>query len=132
MPDYTPHALDHFVSPRNAGALEKADRVGTAGTPGQGPHVQIFVKLAGTGAADPHAPVIADIRFKTWGCPAATTEAPPPPLLSNIIGRCGRAFDESLHLVQRPRHAIWRAPQWYIRPTERKTSRRVNPREIRT
>jgi len=77
MPDYTPHALDHFVSPRNAGALEEADRVGKAGMPGQGPHVQMFVKLSGTGPADPHAPVIVDIRFKTWGCPAATTEGPP-------------------------------------------------------
>ena len=89
MPDYTPPALDHFVSPRNAGALEEADRVGTAGTPGQGPHVQMFVKLSGTGPADPHAPVIADIRFKTWGCPTATTEGPPPPfsqILSDAAG----------------------------------------------
>ena len=89
MPDYTPHALDHFVSPRNAGALEKADRVGTAGTPGQGPHVQMFVKLASTGTADAHAPVIADIRFKTWGCPAATTEGPPPPFSRTLSDATG-------------------------------------------
>ena len=69
MPDYTANALDHFANPRNAGALEGADLVGTAGTPGQGPHVQMFVKLGGAG--DGNSTTIADIRFKTWGCPAA-------------------------------------------------------------
>lgn len=62
-PDYNKNVMEHFLNPRNVGSLEDADRVGTEGTPGAGPFMQIFVKL--------RSGVIADISFKTYGCGAS-------------------------------------------------------------
>jgi len=68
--DYSAGVIDHFMSPRNAGILQDAELEGAAGTPGQGPHVVMYVKLLREADAGDRA-IIADIRFRTWGCPAA-------------------------------------------------------------
>lgn len=60
--------IDHFENPRNAGAFDKGDdSVGTGmvGTPASGGVMKLQIKVdASTG-------LIADARFKTYGCASA-------------------------------------------------------------
>lgn len=55
--------MDHFMNPRNVGALDAADGVGEVGNPvcGDIMHIEIQVK----------DDIIEDIKFKTFGCAAA-------------------------------------------------------------
>jgi len=55
--------MDHFMNPRNVGVLEDADGVGRAGNPVCGDLMEMSVRIQGD--------VIADIRFRTFGCGAA-------------------------------------------------------------
>ena len=63
MPGYSQTVREHFFHPRNAGALGNADAVGTEGTPGGGPFMEIYVKL--------HEERVVDISFQTFGCAAS-------------------------------------------------------------
>jgi len=56
-------ASDHVANPRHAGTLPDADAVGVAGVPGQGNYMVLYVKRKGDR--------ILDVRFQTYGCPAA-------------------------------------------------------------
>jgi nitrogen fixation NifU-like protein len=60
---YSEAATDHFYYPRHVGVLEDATVVGRQGTPGQGPHMVLYLRL--------EADRIMDARFQTYGCPAA-------------------------------------------------------------
>ncbi len=55
------YVQEHFANPRNIGALEDADAVGLAGVPGQGPFMQMFVRMEGGKVVEAH--------FDTYGCP---------------------------------------------------------------
>lgn len=57
------YVQDHFANPRNIGTLENADAIGLAGIPGQGPFLQMFLRM--------EAGRIAEARFDTYGCPVA-------------------------------------------------------------
>jgi NifU-like protein involved in Fe-S cluster formation len=59
---YTPEVLDHFRSPRNAGALEGANARGRAENPGCGDEVELTLRL--------ECGRIADLRFRALGCVA--------------------------------------------------------------
>ncbi len=61
--EYSDKVMDHFMNPRNVGAIEDADGVGRAGNPVCGDLMEMSVKIEGD--------VIADIRFRTFGCGAA-------------------------------------------------------------
>ena len=52
--------MDHFSAPCNAGTLDAPDRVGCAGTPGQGPYLALHLRLAGE--------TIVAAKFQTYGC----------------------------------------------------------------
>lgn len=60
---YSPAVIDHFDNPRNSGVLDHPDAVGKNGTPGGGNYMIIQIHVA-----EGH---IAEIRFQTYGCPAA-------------------------------------------------------------
>ena len=62
MSDYSESVRDHFLRPRNVGSIEDADGVGTEGSPGGGPFMQIFVKV--------RAGVLVEVTFKTYRLPA--------------------------------------------------------------
>jgi nitrogen fixation NifU-like protein len=64
---YPPEALDHFLNPRNAGEFEDPDGVGEVGDPGCGDAVRITIQV--------EHDCVADIRFLTFGCPAAIAVA---------------------------------------------------------
>ena len=60
---YTDKVMDHFSNPRNVGAIEQADGVGTVGNAKCGDIMQIYLKVEDN--------IIQDVKFKTFGCGAA-------------------------------------------------------------
>lgn len=55
--------MEHFMNPRNMGEIPDADGVGEVGNPVCGDLMTIHIKVEDN--------VIADIKFKTFGCGAA-------------------------------------------------------------
>lgn len=56
--------VDNLVShPRFGGPLEAATHEGVAGTPGEGPHLRLWLRVQGE--------QIAEARYHTYGCLAA-------------------------------------------------------------
>jgi nitrogen fixation protein NifU and related proteins len=64
---YSQIAQEHFHHPRRVGPLEGATHRGTAGTPGDGPYVVIWLRVEGD-----H---ITKAAYQTYGCPAAIASA---------------------------------------------------------
>jgi len=60
---YTEKVMDHFLNPRNAGAIEDADGIGEVGNPTCGDMMTFYIKVD-----DNH---LSDVKFKTFGCGAA-------------------------------------------------------------
>jgi nitrogen fixation protein NifU and related proteins len=86
MGQFSEILMDHFNSPRNSGRLETPDRVGIAGTPGRGPYVALYLRLAGS--------VISEARFQTHGCGVSIACGS---MLTEMI--IGRAAEECLALT---------------------------------
>jgi nitrogen fixation NifU-like protein len=77
--------MDHFMNPRNVGVLEDADGVGRAGNPVCGDLMEMSVKIQGD--------VIADIKFRTFGCGAAIATSS---MATELIK--GKTIDEALDI----------------------------------
>jgi nitrogen fixation NifU-like protein len=60
---YSEKVMDHFMNPRNMGEIENPDGVGMVGNPVCGDMMKIMIRVEND--------VIADVRFKTFGCGAA-------------------------------------------------------------
>ncbi len=60
---YNEKVMEHFRNPRNVGELENPDGVGRAGNPICGDVMEMQIKVQDG--------VIADAKFKTFGCGAA-------------------------------------------------------------
>lgn len=63
MHDYSEKVMDHFLNPRNVGAIENPDGLGKAGNPRCGDMMVLYLKVKDE--------VIVDSKFKTMGCGAA-------------------------------------------------------------
>ena len=63
MPRFSDTVMDHFSSPRNWGLMEAADRVGVAGTPGQGRFLVLYLRV-GEGQ-------VTEAQFRCHGCGAS-------------------------------------------------------------
>lgn len=91
---YTPEVLDHFRSPRNAGALEGANARGRAENPGCGDEVELLVRLEDGR--------IADLRFRARGCVATIacasrlTELASGRPVVEALGICAKTIAASL------------------------------------
>ena len=71
---YTEQVMDHFMNPRNVGEIENASGVGTVGNAKCGDIMRIYIKVEND--------VITDVKFKTFGCGAASfhrSRIPPAP-----------------------------------------------------
>ena len=60
---FTDQVLDHFTNPRNVGALEHPDAIGTVGDPVCGDFLELHLEVREN--------VVTDVRFKVRGCVAA-------------------------------------------------------------
>ncbi len=60
---YNDIVLDHLSNPRNVGKILNADGVGHVGNPLDGDKITIYIKVSDD--------VLADVKFKTFGCGAA-------------------------------------------------------------
>jgi nitrogen fixation NifU-like protein len=80
--------MDHFMNPRNVGVLEDADGVGRAGNPVCGDLMEMSVKIQGD--------VIADIKFRTFGCGAAIATSS---MATELIK--GKTIDDALEISNR-------------------------------
>jgi nitrogen fixation NifU-like protein len=60
---YSEKVMDHFSNPRNVGEIENADGVGEVGNAKCGDIMRIYLKIEDG--------IIADVKFKTFGCGAA-------------------------------------------------------------
>jgi len=57
---FSENLMDHFMHPRNGGALDDPDAVGTAGVPHQGNYMVLQAKIADGR--------FAEVRFQCHGC----------------------------------------------------------------
>jgi len=77
MGKYSDTLMDHFLAPRNSGALESPDATGHAGAPGRGPFLILYIKVTGS--------QIIAAKFQTYGC--GPTIACGSMLTELIVGR---------------------------------------------
>jgi len=85
--DYTEKVKDHFFNPRNVGEIKDADGVGTVGNPVCGDVMTIYIKVKDG--------VIADIKFKTYGCAAAIASSS---IATEMVK--GKTLDEAMKLTR--------------------------------
>lgn len=60
MTQFSETLMDHFQEPRNRGRMESPDCIGTAGIPGQGRYIQLFLRIA--------ADRVGRVQFECHGC----------------------------------------------------------------
>jgi len=60
---YSKKVMDHFLHPRNVGEIPDANGIGNVGNPICGDIMRMYIKVENG--------VIADAKFKTFGCGAA-------------------------------------------------------------
>jgi nitrogen fixation protein NifU and related proteins len=82
---YSLIASEHFNNPRRLGPLTEATHKGTAGIPGEGPYVVLWLELTGN--------IITGAAYKTYGCPAAIASAS---MLAQLVE--GREVADALEL----------------------------------
>jgi len=82
----SPIALEHLEKPLHRGPMEDATHYGVSGSPGDGPYVQIWLKIEGG--------KIEKAAFKTPGCPSSTAAAG---VLCTLV--TGRSLERALSLT---------------------------------
>lgn len=65
---YTDTVMDHFMNPRNLGAMKKPDGKGTVGNPVCGDIMTLYIKVEKNKKGEE---ILTDICFETLGCGAA-------------------------------------------------------------
>ena len=60
---YSEKVMDHFMNPRNVGAIENASGVGEVGNAKCGDIMKIYLKIEND--------IIEDVKFETFGCGSA-------------------------------------------------------------
>jgi len=95
---YSEKVLRYFFQPKFVGTIENADAVGVVGDPSCGDQLNLWLKIENG--------VIADIKFKCFGCPAAiaTSEALCELALNKSLNEAYQITDEMVaeHLFGLP------------------------------
>ena len=85
---YSDKVVDHYENPRNVGSFDKGDEsvgTGMVGAPACGDVMKLQIKV------DPSTGLIADARFKTYGCGSAIASSS---LVTEWVK--GKSLDEAL------------------------------------
>lgn len=82
---YSDQVMDHFLHPRNVGDMPDASGIGTVGNPVCGDVMKMFIKVENN--------VIADAKFKTFGCGAAIATSS---MVTEMVK--GKTLDEALRI----------------------------------
>lgn len=64
---YSAVVQEHFHQPRRVGPLADATHFGTAGVPGDGPYIQLWLRV--------DEGLVRSAAYRTYGCPAAVGSA---------------------------------------------------------
>ncbi len=88
MPAYSEKVMDHFKNPRNVGEMPDADGIGHIGNPVCGDIMELYIKVINN--------IIADVKFKTFGCGAAIATSS---MITELVK--GKNLDEALKISNR-------------------------------
>ncbi len=83
---YSEKVMDHFMNPRNVGAIEGADGVGEVGNAKCGDIMKIYLKIEND--------IIVDCKFETFGCGSAIASSS---MATEMI--MGKSIHEALALT---------------------------------
>jgi len=87
---YSEKVMDHFRNPRNVGEIENPDGTGHVGNPICGDVMELYIRVKNG--------VIADAKFKTFGCGAAIATSS---MVTEMV--IGKSIEEALEISN---HAV--------------------------
>jgi len=79
--------MEHFRNPHNMGEIQDADGVGTVGNPVCGDLMTIYIKVKDD--------MLADVKFKTFGCGAAIATSS---MITDLAK--GKTLDEAMKITR--------------------------------
>ena len=85
---YSEKVMDHFMNPRNVGAIDDASGVGTVGNAKCGDIMKVYLKI--------NEGVIEDAKFKTFGCGAAIATSS---MATELVK--GKTIEEALKITNK-------------------------------
>ena len=85
---YSEKVMDHFMHPRNVGAIEDASGIGEVGNAKCGDIMKIYLKIEND--------VVADVKFETFGCGSAIASSS---MATELIK--GKPISEALALTNK-------------------------------
>lgn len=85
---YSEKVMEHFRNPRNVGDMENPDGIGHVGNAVCGDIMELYIRVKDS--------VIADARFKTFGCGAAIATSS---MVTELVK--GKTVDEALKISNR-------------------------------
>ena len=85
---YSEKVMDHFMNPRNVGAIENASGIGEVGNAKCGDIMKIYLKIEND--------IIEDVKFETFGCGSAIASSS---MATEMI--MGKSIHEALELTNK-------------------------------
>ena len=85
---YSVKVMDHFMNPRNVGAIENASGVGEVGNAKCGDIMKIYLKIEND--------IIEDVKFETFGCGSAIASSS---MATEMI--MGKSIHEAMELTNK-------------------------------
>ncbi len=85
---YSEKVMDHFMNPRNVGAIDDASGVGTVGNAKCGDIMKVYLKI--------NEGIIEDAKFKTFGCGAAIATSS---MATELVK--GKTIEEALKITNK-------------------------------
>ena len=85
---YSNKVMEHFRNPHNVGEMENPDGVGYVGNPVCGDIMEMYIRVKDN--------VIADVKFKTFGCGAAIATSS---MVTDLVK--GKTIEEALKVTNK-------------------------------
>lgn len=85
---YSKKVMEHFMNPKNVGVIENPDGYGKVGNPICGDVMELFIRVKDG--------IIADIKFKTFGCGSAIATSS---MITELAK--GKTIDDALKITRK-------------------------------